>query len=469
MATVVDLGKAVKAKYPGVYDDVPDRDLGMRVRAAYPDAYGDYSDVAAPSEATRVGAEPATNRNRSWGADLTRAALGTARPAGGWAGGALGAARGASLGSRFGPGGALAGSLILGGLGAAAGGASGEAVGGKVGEGLGLVEAPADPADALKQAALVSALEHYVGRGAGAALNRVGTNLARRSYRPTPTLTKRYMKVDGKPVKDRLVKQALSDKVTPSAEGVVRAEKLVDESAGAVDDIVMRMRQGGRKVRLEDIAKPTLEAVEKRTGRALAPDEKARILKIVAKRFDKVLREMSEGAEWAVKRVRGPGKQPATYYKREFDPLVVHNARKAADEAAKAAHSAAASGQRGAVATSAAAFKKVADGARDALRMDPALGKKFRKASTELQGRMGVREMVTNAAASAQPVYLRPTFFPVGVPAPPAVVYGAGSALTSPGFQGAVRGAPASLDALLSFLTAYGTPNPDTTGTGENR
>lgn len=464
MATVVDLGKAVKAKYPGAYDDVPDRDLGMRVRAAYPDAYGDYSDVAAPSEATRVGAEPATNRNRSWGADLTRAALGTARPAGGWAGGALGAARGAALGSRFGPGGALAGSLILGGLGAAAGGAGGEAVGGKVGEGLGLVEAPADPADALKQAALVSALEHYVGRGAGAALNRVGTNLARRSYRPTPTLTKRYMKVDGKPVKDRLVKQALSDKVPPSAEGVSRAGALVDESNAAVDAIVEQMSRSGRKIRLDDIAKPTLDAVEKRVGRALTPSDKARIVKIVARRFDKVLREMSEGTEWAVRKVTLPGGQKVTVIRREFDPLVVNSARKAADEAGRAQFTAAAQGQKIATAGNPAAMARLSTGARNALRMDPVLGDELRAANTLLQGRMGVKEMVTNAAASSQPVYLRPTFFPVGVPAPPAAVYGAGSAMTSPGFQAGVRSTPAAFDALISLLAAYGTPNPDTTG-----
>lgn len=44
MATVVDLGKQVKAKYPGVYDDLSDEALGLKVKAKFPGSYDDFSD-----------------------------------------------------------------------------------------------------------------------------------------------------------------------------------------------------------------------------------------------------------------------------------------------------------------------------------------------------------------------------------------------------------------------------------------
>src|SRR5215831_4427225 len=47
--TVVDLGKRVKAKYPGQYDDLDDADLGRRVKAKYPGAYDDFTDVVSRS------------------------------------------------------------------------------------------------------------------------------------------------------------------------------------------------------------------------------------------------------------------------------------------------------------------------------------------------------------------------------------------------------------------------------------
>lgn len=47
MATVEDLGKKVKAKYPGQYDDLPDIEVGQKVKAKFPDSYGDFTDVTA--------------------------------------------------------------------------------------------------------------------------------------------------------------------------------------------------------------------------------------------------------------------------------------------------------------------------------------------------------------------------------------------------------------------------------------
>lgn len=42
--TIVDLGKLVKQKYPGAYDDLPDDEVGRKVKAKYPGAYDDFVD-----------------------------------------------------------------------------------------------------------------------------------------------------------------------------------------------------------------------------------------------------------------------------------------------------------------------------------------------------------------------------------------------------------------------------------------
>jgi hypothetical protein len=47
MPSIADLGKKVKAKYPGVYDSMSDQDVGAKVKTKYPDAYGDFADSAA--------------------------------------------------------------------------------------------------------------------------------------------------------------------------------------------------------------------------------------------------------------------------------------------------------------------------------------------------------------------------------------------------------------------------------------
>jgi hypothetical protein len=44
MKTVEDLGREMKAKYPGSYDDMSDAELGRRIKARYPE-YSDYEDI----------------------------------------------------------------------------------------------------------------------------------------------------------------------------------------------------------------------------------------------------------------------------------------------------------------------------------------------------------------------------------------------------------------------------------------
>lgn len=56
--TVFDLGKKVKAKHPGVYDDLPDDEVGKKVKAKFPGTYDDFTDApqSAPA-AQRVGGQ----------------------------------------------------------------------------------------------------------------------------------------------------------------------------------------------------------------------------------------------------------------------------------------------------------------------------------------------------------------------------------------------------------------------------
>lgn len=45
MADITELGRRIKAKYPGQYDDLGERDLGLRVQKRYPGAYDDFTDA----------------------------------------------------------------------------------------------------------------------------------------------------------------------------------------------------------------------------------------------------------------------------------------------------------------------------------------------------------------------------------------------------------------------------------------
>lgn len=47
MPTLDDLGQAVKTRYVGQYDDLPDAEVGRRVQAKFPGAYDDYSGTSA--------------------------------------------------------------------------------------------------------------------------------------------------------------------------------------------------------------------------------------------------------------------------------------------------------------------------------------------------------------------------------------------------------------------------------------
>jgi hypothetical protein len=48
--TVMDLGKKIKAKFPGQYDDLGDDEVGMKVKAKFPGSYDDFIDLPQAEE-----------------------------------------------------------------------------------------------------------------------------------------------------------------------------------------------------------------------------------------------------------------------------------------------------------------------------------------------------------------------------------------------------------------------------------
>lgn len=76
MATLSDLGALVKAKHPGVYDDLGDAELGGKVQQKFPGSYDDFGSVAgmgdvqaAPSSHAGTGNVPASWLTGDPGAD----------------------------------------------------------------------------------------------------------------------------------------------------------------------------------------------------------------------------------------------------------------------------------------------------------------------------------------------------------------------------------------------------------------
>lgn len=78
MPTIEDLGRRVKAKYPGSYDDLEDADLGRKVKAKYPGAYDDFTEAqpVSPASAVATGAGALLDATRETAAGFAKGAVG---------------------------------------------------------------------------------------------------------------------------------------------------------------------------------------------------------------------------------------------------------------------------------------------------------------------------------------------------------------------------------------------------------
>ena len=118
MNTVADLGKAVKAKYPGVYDDLGDAVLGSLMKQKFPGSYNDFSDTPEmPSMGTATGIRgPLTAKEQA--VNAMRSAVQMIPEA---AGALLGGLQGAAMGAPAGPVGSFVGGVAGAGTGAGLG------------------------------------------------------------------------------------------------------------------------------------------------------------------------------------------------------------------------------------------------------------------------------------------------------------------------------------------------------------
>ena len=74
--TIVDLGKLVKSKYPGSYDDMADDQLGQMVKSKYPGSYDDFSDTPASAIEARIAKTKAGLATQSQYNDTTPSLVG---------------------------------------------------------------------------------------------------------------------------------------------------------------------------------------------------------------------------------------------------------------------------------------------------------------------------------------------------------------------------------------------------------
>lgn len=73
MPTVEELGKKVKAKYPGTYDDLDDRSIGVKVKSKFPGSYDDFEDTALNVTAPTI--KPTSTPARDFDRALTMPAV----------------------------------------------------------------------------------------------------------------------------------------------------------------------------------------------------------------------------------------------------------------------------------------------------------------------------------------------------------------------------------------------------------
>jgi hypothetical protein len=207
MATLDELGKKVKAKYPGQYKGLSDLEVGRRVRAKYPDAYTDFG--GADTSRVKVTAHERGRPQRKPQPGETTPLSGYQRATNaipyvtGGIGSVAGAGPGAVIGGLMGgPGGAVAGRRVGSAIGADFAGQGGEAIRQLLTEvpalmsgGVPAYEAaggPANPGEAYQRIADVGADQakldafgqilggtaKYLGKGAMAVAARVNPEIA---------------------------------------------------------------------------------------------------------------------------------------------------------------------------------------------------------------------------------------------------------------------------------------------------
>jgi len=298
-------------------------------------------------------------------------------------------------------------------------------------------------------------------------MGMVGENALRRGFGPSTFLTKNFQKVDGKIVKDRLIKQATKDGVMPTAEGGNKAAALLREAQDKAAPLVKAQTAAGHVITIDEIAAPEMVRQTRLRGGPLTPKERKRVMRGVVAEIDDLLRSSSHGNLRAIIKQPGskiiqPGQtspvKPKMLVKQKWTPDEVQVLKQVADEAAIAEHGRVAN-TAARSASNPALAKRIADGSRKALKMGPG-GKELHKANILIQSRLGVARMAENAAASNMPVNMRLPL--VTVPIPRGFAGASGHALQNPALRATGGASPTLADIILSAMGNY-SPS-DTTG-----
>jgi hypothetical protein len=245
MPTVSDLGRLVKQKHPGQYDDLADSTLGAKVKAKFPGSYDDFSGTTA--KATQKSMMKTTVG--SIGNQVRDVALGSLPLAGAISGGAVG--------SVAGPGGSL--------LGAGFGAAGGEAWKQNLGRlaGVGGPETSAEAWRKISDAAQQYSLADLLGQGTGKLLKAATPGIMRAAILPGKAIREAFRDVG---------KTALEEGVAagPGMGGAVKTGLLKKASSKAEEDLLAQAHSAGVVHTLEDLAQPMIEKAEAYLGRPLS-------------------------------------------------------------------------------------------------------------------------------------------------------------------------------------------------------
>ena len=84
MPAIEELGKKIKAKYPGAYDDMDDRSLALKIQSKYPGAYDDFTDVSPVATLPPVAAPSLTPRGPAPAAPVMQSAVDPFAPKQDW-------------------------------------------------------------------------------------------------------------------------------------------------------------------------------------------------------------------------------------------------------------------------------------------------------------------------------------------------------------------------------------------------
>lgn len=319
-------------------------------------------------------------------------------------------------------------------------------------------------------------------QGAGASLvgdalagtaGRVGLNLLRRSYRPSPTLVSRFADMpDGSIERDRLVKAAEAMNLPPSTKGAMAAREAKKKAVERAKTQRRSMRAQGVAGKVQNIVDREVAAQRKLGVRRPAGWEKE-VEKEVLEDMDAILRARTRGTFGVVQETPGtppsavlgpsgapaaPGTPPTIRRREKLLPEELDLLRRGASDVGAPGYAQNQAGQATRSVNTAEA-QRLADFAREELYGLPG-GPELELMMNDLQEKIGVYRLLRSAGLSPQPAYLRPTGQPVGAPFPPQVAFGIGRGLRTTGTQASAQYGPALLDVLASY---FGNLNPDTT------